>query len=171
MYLNDSVLRQYNITARIVNECAAVCGMRMGRGNWSTWRKPALMKIPVPEIPNDLTWDQTHAAVMGSRQVIAWALARPMLNSVVHCMLISCFRENLSQGMNIWKLNKIKTCVWSRQWKPWRPLKAWANHFLNKLLTISKEVPLTMSWKILLIGNDVMDLLKALSCGARKLRC
>jgi hypothetical protein len=48
-----SVMRLYSID----NECGAVGGMRIGRGNCSTWRKP----VPVPlcplQIPQDLTWD------------------------------------------------------------------------------------------------------------------
>jgi hypothetical protein len=39
----------------IINEHAAVCGMRIGRENWSTWRKPAPVKLPAPQIPHDLT--------------------------------------------------------------------------------------------------------------------
>jgi hypothetical protein len=45
------------------DECGAVGGMRIGRGNQSPQRKPA----PVPLFqPHDLTWAQTRAVMMGS---------------------------------------------------------------------------------------------------------
>jgi hypothetical protein len=60
---------------RMIDEYGAFGGMRIGRGNRSTWRKPA----PVPlQIPHDLTWDRTQAAVVGSRRLTAWATARPL---------------------------------------------------------------------------------------------
>jgi hypothetical protein len=30
-----------------------------------------------PQIPHDLTWDQTRAAAVGSRRLTVWAMARP----------------------------------------------------------------------------------------------
>jgi hypothetical protein len=41
------------------DECDAVSGMRIGRGNRSTRRKPAPVLLCPPQIPHDLTWDQT----------------------------------------------------------------------------------------------------------------
>jgi hypothetical protein len=46
----------------IDDDYGAVGGMRIGRGNRSTRRKPA----PVPQIPHDRTWDRTRAAAVGS---------------------------------------------------------------------------------------------------------
>jgi hypothetical protein len=48
------------------NECGAVCGMRIGGGNLSTWRKPAQMTLFPPQIPHDLTCARTQAAAVGS---------------------------------------------------------------------------------------------------------
>jgi hypothetical protein len=45
------------------DDCGAVGGMRIGRGNRSTQRKPAPVPICPPQIPHDLTW----VAVVGSR--------------------------------------------------------------------------------------------------------
>jgi hypothetical protein len=45
----------------------AVGGMRIGRGNRSTLRKPAPVPIRPPQIPHDLTWDGTRAAAVGSQ--------------------------------------------------------------------------------------------------------
>jgi hypothetical protein len=53
------------------DECGAVGEMRIGRGNRSTRRKPAAVPLCSPQIPHDLTWDQTWAAAEGSRRVTA----------------------------------------------------------------------------------------------------
>jgi hypothetical protein len=57
----------------MINEYEADGGMRIDRGNRSTKRKP----VPLfpPQIPHNLTWDLTRVAMVGSRQLIAWAMA------------------------------------------------------------------------------------------------
>jgi hypothetical protein len=55
------------------DECGAVGGMRIGRGNWSTQRKPAPVPLCTPQITHGLTRVRTLAAVMGNRQITAWA--------------------------------------------------------------------------------------------------
>jgi hypothetical protein len=37
------------------DECGAVGGMRIGRGNWSSQRKPVPIPLCPPQIPHDLT--------------------------------------------------------------------------------------------------------------------
>jgi hypothetical protein len=59
------------------NECGAVDGMRIGKGNRSTRRKPTPVPLRPPQIQHDLTWARTRAAVVGSRRLTAWAMARP----------------------------------------------------------------------------------------------
>jgi hypothetical protein len=61
----------------IDDECGAVGGMRIGRGNRSTRRKPAPVPLCPPQIPHYLTWTRTRAAAVGSRVLTAWAMARP----------------------------------------------------------------------------------------------
>jgi hypothetical protein len=59
-------------------------GGMIGRGNWSTWRKPA----PVPLYPpqtSHAAQTQTRAAMMGSQQLTAWAMARPII--INYCLL------------------------------------------------------------------------------------
>jgi hypothetical protein len=56
------------------DECEAVRGMRIGRGNGSTRRKPAPASLRPPQIPHDLTWDRTRAAAMGSRLIYLTAI-------------------------------------------------------------------------------------------------
>jgi hypothetical protein len=43
----------------IDDECGAVGGMRIGRGNRSTRRKPTSVPICPPQIPHNLTWART----------------------------------------------------------------------------------------------------------------
>jgi hypothetical protein len=57
------------------DECGAVGGMRIERGNRSTRRKPAICP---PQIPHYQTWARTRTAVVGSRRLTAWAMARPV---------------------------------------------------------------------------------------------
>jgi hypothetical protein len=53
----------------IDNDYGAVGGMRIGRGNGSTRRKPAPVPLGPPQIPHDLTWDRTRAAAVGSQRL------------------------------------------------------------------------------------------------------
>jgi hypothetical protein len=67
----------------IDDDYGAVGGMRIGRGNRSTRRKPALVSLCPPQIPNDLTWDRTRAALIilikvsykiGSASYVDWKI-------------------------------------------------------------------------------------------------
>jgi hypothetical protein len=75
------------------DDCGAIGGMRIGRGNRSTQRKPAPLSICPPQIPHDLTRDRTRAVSMGSRLLTAWAMAWPLWSSYsassedLHCLL------------------------------------------------------------------------------------
>jgi hypothetical protein len=53
------------------DKCGAVGGMRIRRGNRSSWRKPAPVPLFPPQIPHDLIWSQTRAAAVGSRLLTA----------------------------------------------------------------------------------------------------
>jgi hypothetical protein len=55
----------------IDEEYGAVGGLRIGRGNRSTQRKPAPMPLCPPQIPHDLSWDRTLAAAVGSQRLAA----------------------------------------------------------------------------------------------------
>jgi hypothetical protein len=55
-------------------DCGEIGGMKIGRGNRSTRRKPA----PAPLCPHDQTRVRTRAAAVGSQRLTAWALARPI---------------------------------------------------------------------------------------------
>jgi hypothetical protein len=47
---------------RMIDECGAVGGMRIGRGNRSTRRNPVPVPLCPPQIPHELTWGGTRAA-------------------------------------------------------------------------------------------------------------
>jgi hypothetical protein len=59
----------YQPRMRDDDECGTVGEMRIGRGNRSTRRKPTPVPLCSPQIPFDLTWTRTRAAVMGSRRM------------------------------------------------------------------------------------------------------
>jgi hypothetical protein len=46
-------------------------GMKIGRGNRSTWRKPTPAPLCLPQIPLDQTRDRTQDAVVGSQRLSA----------------------------------------------------------------------------------------------------
>jgi hypothetical protein len=52
-------------------------GMKIGRGNLSTRRKPALAPLCPPQIPLDQTQARTRTAAMGSQRLTASAMVRP----------------------------------------------------------------------------------------------
>jgi hypothetical protein len=53
------------------DEFGTVGGLRIGRGNRSTRRKPTPMPSCPPQIPHDLTWAQARAAALGNRRLTA----------------------------------------------------------------------------------------------------
>jgi hypothetical protein len=60
----------------IDDECEVVGGMRIGRGNRSTRRKPAPVSLCPSQILHNLTWARTRPATLGSRILTTWAMAR-----------------------------------------------------------------------------------------------
>jgi hypothetical protein len=54
-----------------IREPGAVDGMRIAKGNQSTQRKPAPVPLYPPQVPHDLTWDQTEATMVGSWRLTA----------------------------------------------------------------------------------------------------
>jgi hypothetical protein len=61
----------------IDDDYGAVGGMKIGRGDRSTRRKPAPAPLCPPQIPHGMTWDRTRAASVVSQRLTAWAMARP----------------------------------------------------------------------------------------------
>jgi hypothetical protein len=61
----------------IDSDYGAVGGMKFGKGNRSTRRKPAPVPLCPPQFPHDLTSARTRAAEIGSQRLTAWAVAWP----------------------------------------------------------------------------------------------
>jgi hypothetical protein len=57
--------------------CGAIGGMKIGRGNRSTRRKPTPAPFCPPQIPLDQNRARTRPAAVGSQRLTAWAMARP----------------------------------------------------------------------------------------------
>jgi hypothetical protein len=68
----------YQTRIRINDECGTN-GEMLGRGNWSTQRKPHPVSLCPPQILHDLTRARTRAAAVGRRRLTAWTMARPYL--------------------------------------------------------------------------------------------
>jgi hypothetical protein len=54
--------------------------IKIGRGNRSTWRKPAPAPLFSPQIPLDQILARTRTAAVVRQQLTAWAMARPWNN-------------------------------------------------------------------------------------------
>jgi hypothetical protein len=61
---------------RMIDEYGAFDGMKIGRGNRSTRRKPAPLSLFSPQIPYYLTWDRTRAAAVGNWRLTSWSMAQ-----------------------------------------------------------------------------------------------
>jgi hypothetical protein len=53
------------------DDYGAIGGMRIGKGNRSTRRKPALVPLCPPQIPHDLTGARTRAVAVAYRRLTA----------------------------------------------------------------------------------------------------
>jgi hypothetical protein len=69
-------------------DCGAIGGMKIGRGNRSTQRKPAPAPLCPPKIPFDQTRDRTQAAAVGSQWLTAWAMVWPWF-LVSICLIVN----------------------------------------------------------------------------------
>jgi hypothetical protein len=58
-------------------DCGAIGGIKIGRGNRSSRRKPAPASLCPPQIPHDQTRARTRTAAVGSQQLTAWSMTSP----------------------------------------------------------------------------------------------
>jgi hypothetical protein len=70
-------------------DCGEIGGIKIGRGNRSTRRKPAPATLCPPQIPHDQTRARTRAAAVGSQRLTAWATSRPFCNVSMRTNIIS----------------------------------------------------------------------------------
>jgi hypothetical protein len=92
-------------------DCGAIGGMRIGRGNRSTWRKPATVPPSPPQFPHDLTRARTRAAAVGECYGVT---------SYV-CIILSCLLDLLKtfESMDWQYCNSVST---SCHYGPLHPL-------------------------------------------------
>jgi hypothetical protein len=89
----------------IDDECGAVGGMRIGRGNRSSRRKPTPVLLCPPQILHDLALSRTGAAAVGNRRLTAQAMARPTLSTSFPLSACTVPTSNLTQAIT------FLTCV------------------------------------------------------------
>jgi hypothetical protein len=101
-------------------------GIKIGRGNRSTRRKPAPAPLCPPQIPYDMTWARIRPAAVGSQRLTAWAMARNNItNFFVYCEIIMNHMA-LHLLSNSWNLHSKKDlpdyshvfqiCCWNKRY-------------------------------------------------------
>jgi hypothetical protein len=65
-------------------DCGTIGGIKIGRGNRSTRRKPAPLPLCPPQIPHDLTRARARATAMGSLHMLQ-PIAVPQLKQLIAC--------------------------------------------------------------------------------------
>jgi hypothetical protein len=94
----------YQPQMMVDNECGAVGGMRIGRGNRNTRRNPAPMPRCPPQTPHAAK-TRTPAAPVGSQRLTAWAMARHSKRLVLACMTSGkfCIKFSCSLVPFLWR--------------------------------------------------------------------
>jgi hypothetical protein len=98
------------------DECGTVGGMRIGRGNRSTWRKPAPVPLCLSQIPHDLTWSRSRVATVESQHsIIVLNEIREMLEKCrngMYPLLTKIYTpEDDIVGVETCRINRQHTCV------------------------------------------------------------
>jgi hypothetical protein len=124
----------------IDDECGAVGGMRIDRGNQSTGRKPAPVPLCPPQIPHDLTRARTRATAVGSRRLTDWAMVRSTTKSNFYF-----FFFYFSHGVRLIPLGTAAT-VWPMVPAPddrwgWWWSNRWNANWQGKLKYSNKTCP------------------------------
>jgi hypothetical protein len=72
LLFNDAVsIKTIQRDDRMINKYRGVCGMGIGKGNLSTWRRPTPVPLRQSQIPHDMTWDWTWVQT-ASDQLSEW---------------------------------------------------------------------------------------------------
>jgi hypothetical protein len=82
----------YQPRAIVYEECGGVSGMRIGRGNRSSWRKPAPVPLCSSQIPQDRTLTGTSSAAVENLRLTALTMARPCIRSTLNSTNATSFR-------------------------------------------------------------------------------
>jgi hypothetical protein len=102
---------------QMINEgdCGAIGGMKVGRGNRSTRRKPAPAPFCPPQIPRHQTRARTRATAMGSQRLTAWATARPVLAVSPYQERQPCYNYLLNCGSAGLGQNDVEALCWQAE--------------------------------------------------------
>jgi hypothetical protein len=73
-------------------------GIKIGRGNRSTRRKPAPAALCPPQIPLDQTRSRTRTAAVGSQRLTAWAMALRTILANTHANIYTKWNLILSKN-------------------------------------------------------------------------
>jgi hypothetical protein len=164
--------------ARIVDdgECGTVGGMRIGRGNRSTRRKPAPVSLSPLQIPNDLTWARTRTAAVGSRRLTAWAMARPkyhcnysthkVFTVFISRCLVAAFNGGRSPSSRLPNCRRPQLSA-SHNWLP-IPL---SESYFTTGRALETHDQQSFNWTLAVIvfmSNERMDLSFTIAAGARQ---
>jgi hypothetical protein len=91
------------------DDCGAIGGIEIRRGNQSAGRKPAPVPFCSPQIPHDLTWARNRATAVKSARLTARVMAWPTYslycrNSYPH----SAFAKQENNNLELLKTIKTK---------------------------------------------------------------
>jgi hypothetical protein len=90
------------------DECGAVGGIRIGRGNRSTRRKPVPMSLFPSQIPNDVTFAGNRAAAVGSQRLTAW-------NCLIHgATLVTVWSWSQIKRRFLFQSRYFHSCRWNQ---------------------------------------------------------
>jgi hypothetical protein len=149
-----------------------------GRGNWNTWRKPAPMPLCPPQTPYPARmW--TQAAVVGSQQLTAWAMAQPQFcvysllgqtSSIIHFFFWLCVGIILSGRLgNFWCFSYMETAlvkiiislimqIFLRR-NSWLPLLPWiqSQHVLQAIGSYLPDYMVSHPRRLMLISLNLFS--------------
>jgi hypothetical protein len=94
------------------DDCGAIGGMKIGRGNRSTRRKRVSVPLCPSQISRDLNRARTRAATLGSRGLTSWAMVRPV-SEVTSRSSILQQEKNISGTHRKWNCMGLRTTAWN----------------------------------------------------------
>jgi hypothetical protein len=97
-------------------------GVRIGRVNRNTRRKPTPFQLRPPTIWYELNWDLTQAAEVGSMRLTAWVMERSLvtLTSVFHSIETDSAVKEETSNQQIQKPSTELIQTSEKMWKQYR---------------------------------------------------
>jgi hypothetical protein len=88
-------------------DCGAIGGMKIGRGNRSTWRKPARVPLCLSQIPHDLTRARTRDAAVGSQRPTSWVMPWPSYTMYMYVYVNNWSTWQISPSYLLWFISYL----------------------------------------------------------------